>query len=270
MDHPSRCWSAAAGSIAILLGGPPAVEAAAPVDLLPHRAAYRLSLAQAEPGVGLVEAHGGLVLEWRAACDGWLSQQRLGFVASSDEGPGLTYDVRFSSWEARDDTRMRFAVRSHGEAGLREEFRGTAQLEGPGGKGIARYDVPEGRSIALPAGTLFPTEHVRRLIASAKAGERIAIHDLFDGSGPDALARVTAVIGAPKVMPAAEGGVREHRWPVSLAYHRLDVADELPQFELSFLLGERGVLHDVMLDYGDFTLRAELERLETLEAPTCR
>lgn len=273
---------AAAAAVLTLLGAvaaAPAARAAAPVELLPHRAAYRLSLAGANGGAGaaagggaaaqLTGVRGGLVLEWRAACDGWLSQQRLGFVAQAAEGEGFTYDVRFSSWEAKDRTRLRFNVRSFDGQRLEDEFRGLAMLDGLGGKGTARYDVPDGRSVELPAGTIFPTEHVVELIEAARAGERFVTRQVFDGSGEEALTRATAAIGAARSVALPEGGGAETRWPVSLAYFALGGEDALPQFEIAFELSESGVLRDVTLDYGDFRLKAELEKLEIFAAPTC-
>ena len=257
----ARAATAALAFVAIPSLAPAAVPG---VELLPHRAAYRLSLLESEGGTALSEVRGGLVLEFRAACDGWLSQQRLGFVAEAAEGPGFTYDVRFSSWESRDSTRLRFNVRSFDGRELQDEFRGLAKLEAPGGKGTARYNEPKGTEIALPAGTIFPTEHVRELIEAARAGERLVSRQVFDGSGEDALTLATAVIGSPS------GKGKERRWPVSLAYFPLLEETMLPQFEIAFDLAENGVLHDMTLDYGDFTLKADLEKLEPLEQPACR
>jgi hypothetical protein len=261
----------AALSSAVALGAAP--SHAAPVNLLPHRAAYRLSLAEAESSSGLAAVRGGLVLEWRAACDGWLSLQRLGFVAESDEGPGFTYDVRFSSWESRDNTQLRFNVRSFDGPRVQEEFRGLATLEGPGARGTARYSLPVGDVVELPAGTIFPTEHVADLIEAAQAGERVVSRQVFDGSGENALTRATAIIGKPEaVRPAGGTGGEERRWPVGIAYFgegKAEGDDALPQFEISFNLSEGGVLHDVRLDYGEFTLDARLERLETFDQPDC-
>ena len=59
------------------------------------------------------EVRGGLVIEWRLACDGWLSRQRLAFVGTLQEGGDLGHDVRFSSWEALDGSRMRYSYRSY-------------------------------------------------------------------------------------------------------------------------------------------------------------
>ena len=257
-----------AGGIALLLLGASPVMAAPAVDLLSHRAAYRLSLAKANSGSGLAQVRGGLVLEWRADCDGWLSQQRLGFVAESEDGPGFTYDVRFSSWESRDSTQLRFNVRSFDGPKLQEEFRGLAKLDGPGAKGAARYSVPDGEITELPAGTIFPTEHVSDLITAARAGERVLSREVFDGSGEDALTRATAIIGAPKAAKLADGG-DEQRWPVSIAYFAAAKDDVLPQFEIAFDLSPGGVLNNVRLDYGEFALKADLEKLETFAQPVC-
>ena len=271
----SQPWHPAAGAaalvLAVLAGLPPAAQAAPTVNLLPHLAAYRLSLADAESGSDLAQVRGGLVLEWRADCDGWLSQQRLGFVAESDGGPGFTYDVRFSSWESRDSTQLRFNVRSFDGPKMQEEFRGLARLEGPGAKGTARYTVPEGDVVELPAGTIFPTEHVADLIEAARAGESVVSRQVFDGSGENALTRATAIIGRPETVPLPDGAGEERRWPVGIAYFGDEKeADALPQFEIAFDLSEGGVLRDVRLDYGEFTLKAELEKLETFERPDCK
>lgn len=245
-----------------LAGAPPAGVAA--VELLPHRAAYRMSLAETSRNGPVTEVRGGLVLEWRAECEGWISNQRLGFVAATSEGSGFTYDVRFSSWESRDNTQLRFSVKSFDDGKPGPEYRGRAALERLGGPGHALFSLPEETRLELPEGTIFPTEHVRRLIAAALAGERLVTHAVFDGSGEDALSNVTAVIGPPV---EAEGGPR---WPVHLAYFGVREADGTPDFSIGFLLDAGGVLHDISLDYGDFVLKGQLDRLERLPSPDCR
>jgi hypothetical protein len=257
-------------ALATLLGWPalPAV-AAPPVDLLSHRAAYRLSLAESDVVGGLTAVRGALVMEWRASCEGWLSNQQLGFVAETPEGPGFAYDVRFSSWESIDNRQLRFNVRSFDENGETEAFRGRASLDGPGGRGVVDYALPgDVADIELPSGTMFPTQHVRSLIRAAQEGRTVVTHDVFDGSGPEALTRVTAVIGQPHAGDAV-GAPGQRLWPVSLAYYGVASPEETPQFELSFELAADGVLYEVRLDYGDFTLKADLEEMERFDSPSC-
>lgn len=236
-----------------------------------HRAFYRLSLADASGLEPLSGVQGGLVIEWRRACEGWLSRQRLGFVAASEEGLELNRDVRFSSWEAADGSSLRYSVRSFDGDELREEFRGEARLDGRSG-GVARFTEPEERDVPLPAGTVFPTGHLERLLSGAEEGQRVLTHEVFDGWGFDSLTQITAVIGEPRPLePAAGGssGERSRAWPVSMAYYNIEARSDVPEFEAQFLLGENGVLRDLALDYGDFAFAATLEQLELLEAPDC-
>ena len=242
--------------------------------LEPHVAAYRLTLAGGSTlGAPFIEVRGGLVIEWRLACDGWLSRQRLAFVGTLEEGGDLSHDVRFSSWEALDGSRMRYSYRSYGDDELQEDFRGEARLDPPAG-GMATFDEPGQRDVELPPETIFPTTHIQKILDDARAGGHFAIvsHQVFDGAGFDSLTQITSVIGELKTAePSAKA---EHdggrAWPVSMAYYNLhDSSDMLPNFEAAFLLGADGVLRDVTLDYGDFRLDAKLEKLELLDRPDC-
>jgi EipB-like len=239
--------------------------------LEPHVAAYRLSLARGSAlGMPFTEVRGGLVIEWRLTCDGWLSRQRLAFVGTLEEGGDLSHDVRFSSWEALDGSRMSYSYRAYGDDELQEDFRGEARLNPPHG-GVAEFTEPAQREVRLPPDTIFPTEHIQKVLADALAGERFVSHQVFDGAGFDSLTQISSVIGQPqRVEPLAQkpgGDVRA--WPVSMAYYELQDSNDLPKFEAEFLLGEDGVLRDVVLDYGDFRLDASLEKLERIDPPEC-
>lgn len=244
-----------------------AATAATAAMLAPHVAAYRLSLAAAAGGGTLVDVDGGLVIEWRQACDGWLSRQRLGFVATTDSGLGFTHDVRFSSWEALDGDQLRYSVRSFDGDQIDEEYRGEAGRGSDGAE--ARFRVPEDRTVDLPADTVFPTDHLQRVLESAVAGERFVSHSVFDGWGYDALTQITSVIGQPRALGADEGGSETRVWPVSMAYYPAGEGGDVPVFEATFLLDENGVLRDLVLDYGDFGLEAELVDLDLLDRPDC-
>ena len=245
-------------------------SSAAQATLEPHVAAYRLSLAgAADMANPFSEVRGGLVIEWRLACDGWLSRQRLAFVGTLQEGGDLSHDVRFSSWEALDGSRMRYSYRSYGDDELQEEFRGEAVLA-PREGGVATFTTPSERRIELPAGTMFPTVHIQEVLREARAGARFVSHEVFDGAGFDALTQITSVIGQPRLVePLADGGEGGRAWPVSMAYYDLHTPSDTPKFEAGFLLGEDGVLRELALDYGDFKLDGALETLEVLERPDC-
>jgi hypothetical protein len=256
-------------------------SALAQVALQPHLAAYRLAL-DSQPGAStLVEVRGGLVIEWQRECDGWVSRQRLGFVAATEDGGSMSHDVRFTSWEASDGSLLRYVVRSFENDELQEEYRGIAELGSEDG-GVADFTEPHERAVALPAGTVFPTEHMQLVLQAADAGKHFVSHEVFDGFGFDALTQVTSVIGAARPLEPLPGHAPDvgskSAWPVSMAYYNVDPGDSgkvergesEPEFEATFLLDDKGVLYDVNLDYGDFRLEADLEQLELLDRPSCQ
>jgi hypothetical protein len=256
------------GLLAALLVAPWTADGA---TLEPHVAAYRLSLkGQPEMANPFVEVRGGLVIEWRLACDGWLSRQRLAFVGTLQEGGDLGHDVRFSSWEALDGSRMRYSYRSYDDQQLQEEFRGEARVDHLD-RGVASFTEPSQRQIELPPDTIFPTVHIQQVLNSALAGEQFVSHKVFDGAGFDSLTQITSVIGQPRMigLSAEQHDERGRAWPVSMAYYDLHTPSDTPKFEAEFLLGEDGVIRDVVLDYGEFRLGAALEKLELIERPDC-
>jgi len=262
----ARAWVLAAGTIVAVAGAGSVAEAA----LEPHRAAYRLKLAEKHHASPMSDVRGGLVIEYRLACDGWLSRQRLGFAAATDGGEAITHDVRFSSWESLDGSRLRYTVRSFDGDALQEEYRGEAWLDSKDGSGVASFATPHEEKVILPSGTVFPTEHMRRILEEAVEGRRFVSHEVFDGWGFDALTQITSVIGPPQTIePVSAEDEKSRAWPVSMAYYNIEKRADMPDFEAVFLLTEGGVLRDLLLDYGEFQLDATLESVELLERPAC-
>jgi hypothetical protein len=246
-------------------------QSAAHAALEPHRAYYRLSLANSHRMSGLSDVQGALVIEWQLACDGWLSNQRMRFVALTETGGDYSHDSRFSSWESIDGQQLRYTARSFDGDALREEFRGEATLNGDQG-GTATFTTPDSREVPLPPGTLFPTEHIERLLAEADNGPHFVSHEVFDGWGFDALMQVASVIGKPQDAASTDDEASPPEgdaWPVSMAYYNLEQTSDLPEFEANFVLTEQGVLRGLLLDYGDFRLKAALEDVEILDRPSC-
>ncbi|MEZ5931247.1 MAG: DUF1849 family protein, partial [Alphaproteobacteria bacterium] len=58
-------------------------------------------------------------------------------------------------------------------------------------------------------------------------------------------------------------------WPVSMAYYSIADHSDVPEFEAKFMLTEEGVLQELLLDYGDFRLKATLAEFERLDEPAC-
>ena len=244
--------------------------ASAAVDLMPHRALYVLALESSSPSSGLVGARGAMALEWAETCEGWIIRQRIQLALRTSQGPVIETDTTFTSWESLDSRDYRFSTRTTRNGALDEELRGRAHLEAGDGAGRAHFSAPADVNMDLPAGALFPTEHSRRLIEAAAAGESWLNRIVFDGATADGAAEVNAVFGS-RYPPEDGEGITAGRtsWGMRLAFFDLDTSTAEPHYELSVRLYDNGVADDLKMDYGDFVLDARLEKIEALARPDC-
>jgi hypothetical protein len=255
--------------LVLLLVVPPA--SAGDLELAPHRAAYALSLGRSDPGSGVEGARGAMVIEWDASCEGWTVQQRIVLDLALATGGTMRSETAYTSWESLDGRDYRFRVNSKRDGEDTESFAGEAVLAADGA-GEARYSDPEGRVMALPAGTLFPTAHTVALLEQAKAADPLLFAVVFDGATEEGAARVNAVIGRPiepggPDTPKLVAGMRG--WHMRLAFFDFVGEAAEPHYELGVVLLENGVARSLEMDYGEFVIDAALERVEPVAKPDC-
>ena len=104
----------------------------------------------------------------------------------------------------------------------------------------------------------------------AEAGQRFFIAMLFDGTEVDGLNEISAVIGDLQPAGSAENALLERpSWPVQLAFFSLAEPTAEPTYEMSVTLYDNGIVDGMLIDYGDFVVRATLLELEPLDPPDC-
>ncbi|HEY8014966.1 MAG TPA: DUF1849 family protein, partial [Dongiaceae bacterium] len=193
------------------------------------------------------------------------------------DGAPVSTTWDFVTWESKDGLHYRFRVRSTRDGVVNEDIDGTADLEGKGKGGVAKFTLPEAKTLKLPKGTLFPTEHTVRMIELAEQGEHMAERTLFDGTGTDNTFAVSALIGkaaaASKNKPEAAGISRTllatPSWPMQMAFFPDGSDDAEPDYEVGVRYYQNGVADDVLQSFGNFSLKGTLEKLEPLPKPDC-
>ncbi len=251
-------------------------QAVAP--LAPHRAAYELTLLNAR-GKGVSAASGRIGLEFTgSACDGYSTSFRQAMQISDGEGRTRNSDMRLQTFESGDGKLLRFNGEKRNDGGAAEATSGQAERAEDGGLSI---DIrqPKQTKMDVDGVAIFPTDHMIKLIAAAKAGDRIVEARVYDGSdGGEKIFDTTALIG-PALTPerraveeaSAKAGLSAMpRWPVSISYFEPGQGERTPVYVLSFDLFENGVSGALKLDFGEFSLRGEMKRLEMLEAASCK
>lgn len=264
-----KVWALAAG-VALALAGP-AVAAPAGMAMAPHQATYRMSLSSTEPGSGVVGADGTMSYKFADTCDGWTVENRIAISYLYSEGGQAQTSTDFVTWESKDGLRYRFRVRNARDGEVTDEIEGTAELKGKGQGGVAHFVRPKAMTVALPKGTLFPTEHTVRLMEAARAGQHSLLRVVFDGSDGEGAYDVNALIGSGRVQPAAASSalLDAPAWPMSLAFFPVGGTDSLPEFEMRLNYHANGVAEDIVQSFKTFSLHGKLESIQSLPSRGC-
>ncbi len=260
----------------VLTGGAVGPALAAP-PLMPHRAVYDLALVP-EKSKGISNAAGRIAFEFTGnACDGYSLNFRQVTQIDDGEGRRKLMDMRSTTWEDGEGKAFRFNIRNMIDNRTTQQADGTADRGRDGGVSVA-LKQPRPFKLDLAGEPVFPTEHTRRLLDAAKAGERSLALPVYDGSdGGEKFYDTTAIIGRPaatgdRLEPAAAtaGLVGVARWPVSVSYFETGRAgDRTPVYVMSFDLLENGVYSNIRFDFDDFSLSARMSQFEKLKDDPC-
>jgi len=272
--------------MAVAAAGQP-VAAAPPADhvlLAPHRAIYDLRLAKSHGSRGIEGVRGRILYDFSgSACDGYQLQFRQVSELDSGEGKSALSDLRSTTWEDGEGKKFRFNSENLFNQRRTDLVDGRAERKE---KTVAiNLSKPSEKSFTVPDTAVFPTEHMRRIIAAAREGKSVLEFPVYDGSeSGEKLYNTLTVIGrriepgdktpddASAKIPAL---AQLARWPVTISY--FDKADkkseqggeEIPVYSISFEVYENGISRSLTLDYTDFTISGEMTSLEMKNSKPC-
>jgi hypothetical protein len=196
----------------------------------------------------------------------------------------MVSDLRATTWEDGAAKQFRFNSQNRLNDQATDAVDGHADRSNKAVTVILRKPAP--KTLSVPAGAVFPTEHMRRILEAALAGKTLLELPVYDGSdNGQKIYNTLTVIGKPM----APGGelpqdgaakipalVAMTRWPVTISYFEQQKPDQQrtgeqqPVYALSFELYENGVSRALTLDYSDFTLSGELTSLEMKKPEPCQ
>lgn len=255
-----------------------ASAAYAVTPLMPHRAVYDLALDRASDRSGITGLTGRMVYEFNGSpCEGYTVQFRFVTKVDTSENSRVT-DQQTTTFEEGNGASFSFVTKSFTDQTLERELKGKATTDKSGLK--VTIDKPAPNSLSLRK-TQFPTQHLVELIGKANKGETFYETNLFDGSEDgDKVMTTTVIVGkqseadkSDPELPALKGLASQKYWPVDIAYfdETADGGEELPEYRISFKLHENGLTRDLVMDYGDFSMKGKLVNLTTFDQPpqTC-
>jgi hypothetical protein len=250
------------------------------IPLAPHRAIYDLKLGQLRSKRSLEAVRGRIVYDFNGnMCDGYDLRFRQVTELNSGEGKFALSDLRSTSWEEGAAHSLRFDSQNYLDQKLVDSVDGHAD-KGPDGVTVK---LLKPKPATMDIGTaVFPSEHMRRIIAAAREGKTVLELTVYDGSETgEKVYQSLTVIGkriapnehAPTDAAAGQAAVAGlDRWPVTISYFdraQQGQGEQTPVYAISFEAYENGVARALLLDYGDFTVSGDLTSLEMKDVKPC-
>ena len=248
------------------------------MPLADHRAIYRVTLLRATGTKSPTAARGKVSYEFDgSACAGYSQNFRQITEMQPAEGATRLSDMRSATFEDADGKSFSFDVKTSVDRATPEVVDGHAEREGADVLQI-KLSKPAEQALDVDQEVLFPTAHLKRIIAAAKAGQHIVSVKVFDGSDDGKkVYDTTTIIGRPVTGPADDARPAHvaamdsmPRWPVVISYFEDGRKDKEPAYTLGFELYENGVSRALRFDYGDFVLAGQMVGLEMLPGKPCR
>lgn len=263
--------------LAVPLAGPAAAQG---VPLAPHRAVYDLTLVRSEGTNSVSSARGRIAFDFIGdACTGWALTFRQVTEMTTQEGNPRVSDFRNTTFEEPGGKTFRFKSEHRMQGAPNRQVDGEAALTDKGRLAIAITRPARDRAEMDGADLVFPTEHLLRILAAAKAGQTSLSVRVFDGAEDgkkvyDTLALIGKRIApgdSANLEPAAkvDALTKLARWPVSISYYAPGEGERTPAYTLAFDLYENGVSRALKIDYGSFVLAGAMSQLDLLPAKPC-
>jgi hypothetical protein len=257
--------------------------AAAPgeaIKLAPHRAVYDLKLADSRGNRKVANVRGRILYDFAGnECEGYALQFRQVSEIDTGEGSVAMSDMRATTWEEGAAKSFRFNSQNFLNDKLENTVDGLASRRAS--ETGVKLSKPGAKTFALQPGVIFPTEHIRRIIAAAREGKSILEVPVYDGNeNGEKVYETLSVIGppiAPDGRKPTDAAAQESalagltRWPVRISYFDKTATggEQTPAYAISFELYENGISRALTLDYNDFVVSGEMTRLEVKSAPAC-
>lgn len=254
----------------------PAGAQAEGVLLAPHRATYELSLLRGSGSSAPVAVRGRIVYEFSgSACKGYEVSFRQITEITPSEGEARTTDTRSTTFESGDGKTLNFRIETLVGDRVANTNEGEATRSGDGALSIDIKKPMPKRSDADVEVT-FPTAQMVRSIIAARAGETAMEMKIYDGSdGGDKIYHTLNIFGQRSQEPLddptkdVEAMKNMTRWRTNVSYFDNAKADANPNYKMAFQMWDNGISSDLVLDYGDFSLRGKMSKLEMLPETKC-
>lgn len=259
----------------LLVSGISGSALAAP-SITSHQAIYELDLKSATAASDVKTIDGKTHYTLKQVCDGWTSSENYAISFGFEEGGSANFISHYKTWESEDGSSFTYDIVENSDAMGEKAFQGFANSTGDSAE--AFHSDGDGGMRALPENTVFPIHHMMALLDAAQTSSPVIrqSHMFFGGEIDDSLYFISAIMGekkdeAPSKSLAKRLGefAEDSYWPLSISYYNPDAQEAEPEYAITFQLQNNGVIRGYTVDYGEFRMRAKLNKIADVDAISC-
>lgn len=247
--------------------------------LAAHRAFYDFKIARNDRNSGYEDATGRLAYEVTgSACEGWSVNYRFASRYIQSEGNVRLTDSQLTSWESGDSTELRLNQKYYVDNALSNESKIVANRKNANGPVSGQLTIPNIKEFTLSADTVFPMMYQTKLLSEAEKGKVRNTEQVFEGTDGENAYRVITIIGKHKPTAALSVDASKPEsvlkglmaWPMSTSYFpQVDDQNTQPLYQSHYTMYANGVTSDLLFDYGTYTLKGALVKLELINSTPC-
>ena len=252
------------------------VERDARHDLVPHKALYNIEMISKRSSSQVLNIHGQMFFSLKPSCEAWTTDHRFNLYYEYADSAPMQITSDFTTYEPLDGKSFDFNSRRKRDGELYQELRGTAVRDDKD-HGSVTYTTPEGLTFDMPDGGMFPMAHTVAMMNNIHEGRKIFNAVVFDGSDEEGPIEINTIVGkAVNVMATMQPGpaidttlVNSPARKVRMAFFPLNNDGAAADYEMDVVLHDNGIISDMTVDYGEFSVSQKLAALEKIPAPAC-
>ncbi|MDI9408902.1 MAG: DUF1849 family protein [Candidatus Pacebacteria bacterium] len=234
--------------------------------LLPFKADYSLELVSALPETNIIDADGLMHSELIDHCDFWISSEEFFINLRNTEGDSQIFVAKSNSRESKNGDSLQFknsrilgSVENEAEV-----IQGHASITKK--ESTAFFNLPEVTRVRLDPKAIFPATLTRTILDAALRGERFLKLTLFDGSMMEKGVLVSVVIGRlqKSKIKLKEPRLSKKAWPMSVGFFAMSNQTEIADYQVDLEMNENGIPLGIKMNFGEYGVKAELARFESL------
>ena len=240
------------------------------LQLLSHKATYSLNVENIKNSF-LEGGQGQTFFEIQEVCDGWEVKEDYVLMYELPNKKSAKSYSSFTTFENKNSTQHSFQLIEKSDFNGKNNYQGFIEKNKNNISGsIINQNI---KKLSFNKNTLFPLEHLQKIIKKAKEGQSIFTSDVFFGNDEKKYIKtVSTFIGNEKQTKVHNniGSSNITVWPIKIAFYTKSENKTNPDYEISLELDQSGVVYTYKVDYGDFEVKAKLKDFKVIKQKVCK